>query len=65
MHTSGQWKTEFLSKPVLWICIGFNADPEPAFNFSADPDTDPGSQTNADPETGQNFTPQKVEFLNE
>ncbi len=34
---------------MLWIRIGFNADP--AFYLNADPDTDtdPGSQTNADP----------------
>jgi hypothetical protein len=24
--------------PVLWICIGFNADPDPAFLVNADPD---------------------------
>jgi hypothetical protein len=37
---------------VLWIRIGFNADPDPAFYFDADPDSDPdpGSQTNADPD---------------
>jgi hypothetical protein len=31
----------------LWICIGFNADPDPAFYLSADPvpDLDPESQT--------------------
>jgi hypothetical protein len=61
MHTSGQWKTEFLSRPVLWICIGFNADPEPAFNLNADPDL--GRQTNAEPDTNQIFTPQMLNFL--
>jgi hypothetical protein len=29
--------------------IGFNADPDPAFDLHADPDPDIGSQTNADP----------------
>jgi hypothetical protein len=36
-------------KAVLWICIGFNADPDPAFYLSADPDPDQGSQPKADP----------------
>jgi hypothetical protein len=31
---------------VVWIRIGFNADLDPAFYVSADPD--PGSQTDAD-----------------
>ncbi len=34
---------------VLWIRIGFNADPGLAFNLNEDPDPDPGKQTNADP----------------
>jgi hypothetical protein len=33
---------------VLWIRIGFNADPDPAFYLSAHLDRDPLSQTNAD-----------------
>jgi hypothetical protein len=35
---------------MLWIRIGFSADPEldPAFYLKADPD--PESQTNADPD---------------
>jgi hypothetical protein len=32
---------------VLWILIGFNADPSLAFYHNSDPD--PGSQTIADP----------------
>ncbi len=40
-------------RPVLWICIGFNAvsDPDTAFYLSADPepDLDPGRQIIADP----------------
>ncbi len=32
----------------LWIRIGFNADPDPAFYLNAD--LHPGSQTNADPD---------------
>jgi hypothetical protein len=47
---------------VLWIRIGCNADPDPAFNLKADPDL--GSQTYADPNPSQTFTSQKVEFLN-
>ncbi len=35
---------------MLWIRIGFNADPDPDFYLDADPDPDPGSQTNADPD---------------
>jgi hypothetical protein len=35
------------AQTVLWICIGFNADSDPAFYFNADPD--PGSQTKAYP----------------
>ncbi len=31
-------------KPVLWIRIGFSADPNPAFYLSVDPHPDPGSQ---------------------
>jgi hypothetical protein len=27
---------------VLWICIGFNADLDPAFFVNVDPDSDPG-----------------------
>jgi hypothetical protein len=34
-------------EPVLWIRIGFNADPDPDFYLNADPD--PGSQANEDP----------------
>jgi hypothetical protein len=50
---------------VLWICIGFNAAPGPAFYLNADPDMDPhpGSQTNADPDSDQTFESQKNEFL--
>ncbi len=56
--------------PVLWIRIGFNADPDSAFYLSADldtdPDLDPGSQINADPGgsgSGSGQTnKQKVEF---
>jgi hypothetical protein len=47
---------------VLWIRIGFNADPDPAFYLNADPDQ--GRQTNADPDPGQTWS-QKVEFLQE
>jgi hypothetical protein len=35
----------------MWIRIGFNADPDPAFYLNADPDQipNPRRQTNADP----------------
>jgi len=46
-------------KPMLWIRIGFNADPYPAFYLNAD--TDPGIQTNADP--GQTLKSKKFEFI--
>jgi hypothetical protein len=38
---------------VLWIRIGFNADPypDPAFYLNVDPD--PGNQTNGDPDPGE------------
>jgi hypothetical protein len=50
-------------KSALWFRIGFNADSDPAFYLNADPDQ--GSQANADPDPGQNFTSQKVDFLQE
>jgi hypothetical protein len=58
---------------VLWIRIGFNADPNPAFNLNADldpafnlnADPDPAFNLNADPDPGQTLPLQKVEFLNE
>ena len=46
---------------MLWIRIGFNADPDPALYLNADPDA--GSQTNADPNPGPTFPIQKVKFL--
>ncbi len=30
------------NNPVLWIRIGFDADPDPAFLVNADPDPDQG-----------------------
>jgi hypothetical protein len=49
---------------VLWIRIGFNADPDPAFHLGANPNPDlfPGSQTNPDPDPGQTLL--KVKKLN-
>jgi hypothetical protein len=44
------------SLAVLWIRIGFNAYPDPAFYLNANPDPDPGSETNANqcgPDPGQ------------
>ncbi len=37
-----------LCTPVLWIRIGLNADPDPAFDLSSDSDPEPGSKANAD-----------------
>jgi hypothetical protein len=37
-------------KSVIWIRIGFNADPELTFYLNEDPYLDPGSQTNAAPD---------------
>jgi hypothetical protein len=37
---------------VLWIRIGFSANPDPASYLNADLDPDLGSQTNADPDPG-------------
>ncbi len=53
-------------KAVLWIRIGFNADPDPAFYIKADPD--PGFETNEDPfrpgsGSCSELPSQKVEFL--
>jgi hypothetical protein len=42
-----------LLNPVMWIRIGFNADPDLAFYLNLDPN--PGRQTNADPDPGQTF----------
>jgi hypothetical protein len=49
---------------MLWIRIGFNADPDTAFNLNTDPD--PGAKLmriNADPDPGQTLKSQKDEFL--
>ena len=40
-----------------------NADPGPAFYLNADPDLNPGTQTNPDP--GQTLNSPKVEFIYE
>ncbi len=54
---------------MVWICIDFNADPDPDLNpdLGLDPDPDPDSQTNADPDPDprQTFKSQKVKFLDE
>jgi hypothetical protein len=49
---------------VLWICIGFSADKDPAFYLSADPDPDPdpGSQTDADRDPDQTLSDKKLIF---
>ncbi len=47
-------------RPVLWICIGFNADPDPGFVPNADPY--PGSLTYADPDPDQTLPSQRMEF---
>jgi hypothetical protein len=50
---------------VLWIRIGFDADPDLGGKTNAVPD--PGSQTNADPDpgNGQTLPSQKVRVLHE
>jgi hypothetical protein len=53
---------------VLWIRIGFNADPDLAAYLNEDPDADPRSQTNADAsrsESWSDFASLKVKFLHE
>ncbi len=52
------------SRRVLWIRIGFNADPDPAIYRNADPD--PRSLTNANPDSSQILLlSKKVKFLHE
>jgi hypothetical protein len=45
---------------MLWIPIGFSADPDPAFYLHTDPDPDPESQINTDPDPSQTLKSQKV-----
>jgi len=45
---------------VLWIRIGFNANPDPAFYLNAE--LDPGSQTNADPDPDQTYKSKNMNF---
>jgi hypothetical protein len=49
----------------LWICIGFNANPDPAFYLKSDPV--PGNKTSAyqDPDPGQTLSSLKGVFLHE
>jgi hypothetical protein len=48
LNAAAKYRTYASAKfRVLWIRIGFNADPDPAFYINADPD--PRSQTIADP----------------
>jgi hypothetical protein len=44
----------------MWIRIGFNAYPDPAFYLNADPDPNPECQTDADP--GQTLKSQEKPF---
>jgi hypothetical protein len=53
---------------MLWICIGFNADPDPAFYLKAHPVRGAKPMwihANLDPDSGQTLPLQKGEFLNE
>ncbi len=59
-------------KQVLWIRIGFNADPDLALYLNEDPDPDPTKEPNkcgctlhAFPNPGQTLPSLKVEFLHE
>ena len=45
---------------MLWIRIGFNANPDPAFYLNAE--LDPGSQTNADPDPDQTYKSKNMNF---
>ncbi len=49
----------------MLIRSGFNAALDTAFYLNANPDPDPGSQTNADLDLGHTLKFQKVEFLHE
>jgi hypothetical protein len=55
MQANFQYNTRYHAKrpatSVADLPIGFNSNPDPAFYLNADPDpdSDPGSQTNADP----------------
>jgi hypothetical protein len=51
---------------VLWIRIGFTADPDPAFKLNADPG--PGAKPmriHPDPDPDQTLKSQKGQFLQE
>jgi hypothetical protein len=54
------WGQDVWKSRVLWIRMGFNANPDPAFYLNAD--LDPGSQTNVDPDPDQTFMSKKYEF---
>jgi hypothetical protein len=47
----------------LLIRIGLNADPYPAFYLNANPDQDPRSLTNADPDPCRTENSQKIAFF--
>jgi hypothetical protein len=48
---------------VFRIPSGFNADPDLAFYINAGRVSDPGSKTNADPDSDQTLPSQKVSIL--
>ncbi len=47
---------------LMWILIGFNADPDMDLAFYLNADPDPGSQTNAYSDTGQTLSSQRFDF---
>jgi hypothetical protein len=48
---------------MLWICICFNADTDPALNLNANPDPDRWSQTSADTDPDKTLKSQKVFYI--
>jgi hypothetical protein len=62
-------KRQFKRKKLLSIRIGFNANPDPAFNLHADPNPDPGAKLmwiHAEPDPGLTVqSSQQFDCLNE
>ncbi len=48
---------------MLWIRIGSNADPDPAFYLNADPDPDPAFYLNADPDPDPAFYSIRIRII--
>ncbi len=52
-----------MSDPVLWIRIGFNADPDPAFNKCGSEPVRIHADLDPDPDLGPIVKSQKCNFL--